>query len=108
MFLRKAYAVISPELPPNPLEGKWTDLQSVLGAAINVTFFVALAIVLIFMILGGIKYATSGGDPKSAAAAKETVTHSLIGAVIVVAFRAIFALIMNLLGGTITNFLPGY
>lgn len=110
MFLKKVFAAadIPNELPGGNLANRFTTVGGIMSAAVNIVFYVAVGIVLIFLIVGGIKYATSGGDPKAAAAAKETVTHALIGAVIVLAFRAILGVILNLLGITANNYIPGF
>lgn len=110
MAIEKAYAAanIPNDLPGNLVSDRFTTIGGILSAAINIVFYVAVGICLIYLIIGGIKYATSGGDPKAAAAAKDTVTHALIGAVIVIAFRSILALIFSLMGITANNFIPGF
>lgn len=99
-------------LPADPLTGEWTSIGGMLTAAVNITFYISLAVVVMFLMIGGIKYATSGGDPKSAAAAKQTITNALIGALIVIAFRALLAFIITVvLGGNdfeLSNFKPGF
>lgn len=103
MFLHKAFAGTS-NVPTNSIPGgdvgnSFKTVGSVLVAAINVVFWVALAVDLIFLILGGMKYATSGGDPKAAGQAKDSVTSAIIGAVIIVGFRVVLALVFSVLGG---------
>lgn len=38
---------------------------------------------LVFLIWGGIKFITSGGDPKQAGAARQTITYALIGLILI-------------------------
>lgn len=40
-------------------------------------------VALFFLIFSGIKFITSGGDPKQAEAAKKTLTYAIIGLVLV-------------------------
>lgn len=46
-------------------------------------FFVAGALLAIYLVKGGIDLMTSGGDPKKVAGAKSTITNALIGMIIV-------------------------
>jgi hypothetical protein len=104
MFLHKAYAAATSTVPIDNIPGgdignRFKTLGNVLVAAINVVFYVALAVDLIFLILAGVKYATSGGDPKAAGQAKDSVTSAIIGLVIIVGFRVVLALVFSILGG---------
>lgn len=53
---------------------------------INILLFVIGIIAVIMLIIGGIRYVTSGGDPNSTKGAKDTILYAIIG--IVVAFSA--------------------
>ncbi len=44
---------------------------------------VAGAVAVLFIILGGIKYSTSQGNPNDTQKAKETIIYALVGLVIV-------------------------
>lgn len=108
-LIEQAHAVIDEKLPADPnIDPKFFAVKGILGAAINLVFYVGVAISLIFMIVGGIKYATSGGDVKNAGAARNTITSAAIGFVVVVGFRFIIEIIVRLLGGTMIDVLPGY
>ena len=100
MLAQRAYAAIKPELPEGvPLSSDWEKLGNILSAAVAVVFYVGIAICLIFMIIGGIKYATSGGDEKQMMAARGTITNAIIGFVVVVGFRFLIDLVIKFLGG---------
>ncbi|MCX6783830.1 MAG: hypothetical protein NT141_02060 [candidate division WWE3 bacterium] len=73
-----------------------TAIKALIGAA-GLLFFVML-------VWGGIQFVTSGGDKAQATAAKDRITHALIGIVIVAAAFAIATLLQNVLGIGVTNF----
>lgn len=58
---------------------------------------IAGAVAIIFIVLGGLKYASSQGDPKSTAQGKEMIIYSLVGIVVI---TLSFALVQVVLGGT--------
>lgn len=69
------------------------------SAAALITFLVRILIVaafviaFIFLLIGGIRWITSGGDPKGVESAKNTVTAAIIGLFLVVSAYAIIRLI---------------
>jgi hypothetical protein len=62
------------------------SLPSVFGSITNVLLFIIGAISVIVIIIGGIRYVTSGGDQANIKAAKDTILYAVIG--LVVAFLA--------------------
>lgn len=52
----------------------------------------------IFMLIGGVKYATATGDPKALESAKKTLTYAILGFIIVLGARAILTFIATILG----------
>ena len=58
----------------------------------------------IMLVVGGIQYVLSGGDKTGAQAAKDRITHALIGIVIVAAAWAIVTLLQTITGFNATNF----
>lgn len=72
---------VSPDdvaLPNNPLG------QSNLQSALQLVFGLAGAIAFIIVVLGGLKYALSQGNPQETAKAKDTILYAVIGLVICV------------------------
>lgn len=57
---------------------------------VNILLFVVGVIAVIMLIIGAIRYVTSGGDPNGTKGAKDTILYAIIG--LVVAFAA-FAII---------------
>lgn len=61
----------------------------------NIVFPVAGAICVVFIIIGGIQYTTSNGDPGQTKRAKDTLIYSIVGLVFVVMAFAIVQLILG-------------
>lgn len=73
-------------------------------AGLIYAIFVITAIVFFFLlIMGGIKWLTSGGDEKKVAAARTSITSALVGLTIVFASWAIMTLLGKLLGFDLFN-----
>ena len=67
----------------------------VLGRLIVGITNVILVLGLFFLIIGGIKYITSSGDPEKAASAKATVTWSLVSIALAASVWLIFKIILG-------------
>jgi len=68
-------------------------IGGIVAAAIRLILIVAALVAFIFLIIGGIRWITSGGDKEGTAKAQSTITAALIGLVIVFAAWAIIRLI---------------
>ncbi|HSW88080.1 MAG TPA: pilin [Candidatus Saccharimonadales bacterium] len=73
---------------------------------INFGFAAGGVTALVFIIISGIKFIQSKGDPKSAEGAKQTMTYAIIGLIVIVLAAAIVNFIGILTGttGCITTF----
>ena len=69
----------------------------------DVILYIAGAIAVIMLIIGGIRYVVSGGDSKKVTDAKNTVLYAIIGLVIVfLAYAIVHFVISALPSGTTT------
>lgn len=70
------------------------------------TLIVPLSTLALFimLIIGGIRYLTSGGDPKATASAQQTMTYSILGIVLIVLAYLVFRIIEVFTGVNITKF----
>ena len=68
------------------------QLNSVMS---NIVFPIAGAVCVVFIIIGGIQYTTSNGDPGQTKRAKDTLIYSVVGLVFVVMAFAIVQLILG-------------
>lgn len=76
-------------------QGGTNSVQNIVQFAIASIFVVAIILCLLFLIYGGIKWITSGGDKAGVEAARKVLTYAVIGLVIV--FSSFF--ILNLITG---------
>lgn len=59
-----------------------TDLTTLIQNIVNVLLFIAGAIAVIMIIIGGIRYVTSNGAQDQVKAAKDTILYSVIGLIV--------------------------
>lgn len=82
-----------PGEPPN-----LPDIFCVLVRVINALLAIVAGVAMIFLILGGIRYATAGGDEKALEQAQKAITYAILGLVISLGAVLIVNLIGTLLG----------
>lgn len=58
---------------------------------------------VVFIIIGGIRYATSGGDPEKVKSAKNTILYALIGLVIAILANVIVQIVFQVTGTVVTT-----
>lgn len=80
---------------------KIENLGSLISALVGALLIVAALLAFFYLILGGIQWITSGGDKAGMEAARNKITHAVVGLVIVGAAWAIMILVQNFLGVTI-------
>lgn len=62
---------------------------------INTLLFITGAAAVIVMVVGGLRYVLSGGDPKNTAAAKDTIMYAAIGLVVSLLAYAIVSFVLG-------------
>jgi hypothetical protein len=87
-------------------EAPYTGLQNItvpgiISTLIKLILVIAALVAFIFLIVGGIKWITSGGDKEQTAKAQGTITAALIGLVIVFSAWAILRLLETFFGVSI-------
>jgi len=115
--LKAVFEVPSEELPPpppseegppsigggihfgSPFELKCEDLPCIIEAIINFIFYVGIALLPLIIIIGGIMYATSGGDYERVSNAKRIIFWAVVGLIIILLAKAIISVIRSVLGG---------
>jgi hypothetical protein len=75
-------------------------ISGVVGALFVAGFLLAFAM----MMLGGIKWITAGGDKTKLETARDEITNSIVGIIVVGASFALTALIANFFGLNLTQF----
>ena len=78
----------------------FNDLADVFGFLVNVVLGVGIAVTIIFLILGGIRYITARGDQKAAGEARAALTNAVIGFIVVIGAFTIRTILNNVVGPT--------
>ena len=89
-------------LPPAPYTGlENITIPCIISTLIKLILVVAALVAFIFLVVGGIRWITSGGDKEQTAKAQGTITAALIGLVIVFSAWAILRLLETFFGVSI-------
>lgn len=82
-----------------------SNVGQVVGAFVELIFVLAILAALLYLVWGGFKWLTSGGDKSAVGAAREHIVAALVGLVIIFLSYFILTIVLNLfgLGGSITN-----
>ncbi len=80
------------------------DLETVFTNVVYSVLAIAGVTLFIVLIIGGLKYITSGGDPKAAESAQKTITYGIGGLIVVILSYLILVLIKTLTGVNVTQF----
>lgn len=101
-------AALAVDIIPSQLNqpGKLEPLH-VIAVIIQIILVIAFILSFIFLLIGGIKWITSGGDEKGVASARNTITAALIGLVVVLMAYALIRLVevffgINIITGGVT------
>ncbi len=78
-----------------------TDFGKLISALVGTLLIIAALLAFLFLIMGGIQWITSGGDKAGMEAARNKITHAIVGLIIVGAAWAIMILVQNFLGITV-------
>lgn len=73
-------------------------VSGIISGAISLVLIVVALVFFFILVIGGLKWVTSGGDEKKVGAARAQITNALIGLAIVFAAWAIMKLIGTLFG----------
>lgn len=79
------------------------NLQELLNLVINVFSLVVGVIAVIMIIVGGLRYITSGGDSSKVGGAKTTIIYALVGLVIVALAQLIVHFVLSQANNVITS-----
>ncbi|PIT97411.1 hypothetical protein COT77_01500 [Candidatus Berkelbacteria bacterium CG10_big_fil_rev_8_21_14_0_10_41_12] len=91
-----------PDVESNPIPViTQVGILGLLQRLVSVVLIIAGVIAVIYLIYGGIMYITAGGDAEKAGKGRVAITNAIIGIIIIAASYAIYAAVINGLGGTI-------
>lgn len=80
-------------------EGK---LNEIIKLVINIFSVVVGLVAVIMIIVGGLKYITSGGDSGNVTGAKNTILYAIVGLIVVALAQFIVRYVLNKAGGIAT------
>ncbi len=75
------------------------SVNEALKRTINILLFIVGIASVIVVIVGGLRYVLSGGEPKNTAAAKDTILYAVIGIVVSLLAYAIVNFVLGQFGG---------
>lgn len=76
---------------------------SIIVSAVTILLIAAALIALFFLIVGGIRWITSGGDKSKVESARNTIIASVIGLIIALLAYFIITIVLGLFGLSLTN-----
>jgi len=82
-----------------PPQGFALDIGSLINQVLTFVFIIAVLLVFLYIIWGGIEWITSGGDKGKTESARNKITAAVIGLVILLASFAILQLVLQFFTG---------
>ena len=77
--------------------GAETDVTNTVGTALNVVFGIVAIIAVVMIVIGGVSYTTSQGDPGKVKKGNDTIMYGIIGLVISILAFAIVNFVLQAL-----------
>ena len=74
------------------------NIGSLISSVLTIVMVVAILLVLLYLIMGGIEWITSGGDKGKTEGARNKITAAIIGIIILAAAYALVQLVAYVLG----------
>src|SRR3990172_11562218 len=92
----------------NPTQTGFSNLNTltvgtIIGGFVNLILIVAAVVFFFILVIGGIRWITSGGDKANTETARNQITAALVGLVIVFAAWAIIKLLESFFGTQILS-----
>ncbi|MDO8498585.1 MAG: pilin [bacterium] len=84
------------------------QLQEIIQRVISLMTGLAFLALTVMLVVGGIKYLTSGGEPKAISSASNTLTWALLGMLFLALAWIILRLIEAFTGVPVTQFCIGF
>lgn len=86
---------------PKPDNFKIEEIGSLISGAVGVALLIAVMLVFVYLVWGGISWITSGGDKGKTEEARNRITSAIVGLAIVAAAWAVIKLVEFFFGITI-------
>ena len=95
----------------NPVGDQYTTFSQFLGIALNIAIGTSFSVSVIAIIMSGIQFIMSQGDPKAIDTARRYLTWSVVAVILSISALTIKVIILGLLGsqeGGLLNATPGF
>jgi hypothetical protein len=92
---------VGPIVPPTQVDSSPNAVNNYVLTAVNVLLLIGLVLVLVYILYGGLKWIMAGGDAKLVQGAQGTITHAIIGLILLALSFAVSTVFKNLVGGTV-------
>lgn len=79
-------------------------LEIIFSNVVSAAIALAGIVLFVMFLIGGFRFITSGGDPKATEAARGTLTHAVLGLVVILLAFLILQLIKTITGVDVTTF----
>jgi hypothetical protein len=76
-------------------QGEQNDLKVVITNVVNILLFIVGAVSVIIIVVGGLRYVTSGGANSAVSGAKNTILYAVVGVVVAFMAYAIVNFVVN-------------
>lgn len=76
-----------------------TNINGIIKTVINIFSIIVGVVAVIMIIIGGLRYITSGGDSNNVSGAKNTIIYAIIGLVVVALAQFIVQFVLNKVTG---------
>ncbi len=85
--------------------GAGEGVQKAIQLGLQFAFVIGIVLAIVFVIVSGIQWIISGGDKEKIQGARNRLTYSIIGLVIIIASFLIVTIVISVLGGNPSFFL---
>lgn len=92
---------------PTGAQYGFNNITDAIAGVMNLVFFFALLLVLIYLVWGGIQWITAGGDKAGLEAARGKITGAIVGIIIVAVAFAIYNVLLTFVGADSTVTITG-
>jgi len=83
---------------PATLKGKLEDSgSSIINTGLNLLFISAVILAVVFIIISGIQWITSSGNPEKISSAKKKLLYSIVGLIVIATAFLIFNVVKSIL-----------
>lgn len=92
--------------PPNGIPTEASQVAGIVTLFIKILFFGGFILAFIWLLLGGISYITSNGEPAKTAAAQKKIIYAVVGLIVIILAFSVLTLVekvFSLSAGSITN-----